>query len=142
MPRFLIVDDDAETVTALTALLRQDGHEVCPVTSGAGALQALSRESFDVVMTDLKMQDVPGEEVVRITRERLPDACLIVVTVKAGSEEELRKMGACVVVEKPMNYASVLTAILECRARRGSSLRGGCYLKSNDELHLTQLRRR
>ena len=65
MPRFLVVDDDPSAVTGMTQLLTGDGHEVAPFTGGADAVDALSREPFDAIVTDLEMPHVDGHAVVR-----------------------------------------------------------------------------
>ena len=134
MARFLVVDDDHPTVVAVTRLLTDDGHDVSPFTAGEEAVEALAREPFDAVMTDLEMPSVDGHAVVRATRRHLPQACLIVATAKATEHEEaLTQAGACIVTDKPLDYEGVTKAIAECHARGGRGLQGGCYMKSKIE---------
>ena len=85
MARILVVDDDPCTVTALTRLLASDGYEVVGFTTGADAVAALSRETFDAIVTDLNMPRVDGRAVVAAAREHFPTACVVVVTAEAGA---------------------------------------------------------
>jgi CheY-like chemotaxis protein len=143
MARFLVVDDDHSTVRGLTRLLSEDGHDIAAFTTGAEAVEALSRDSFDAVLTDLEMPHVDGHEVMRATRERMPTACLVVVTAKAEQNaQELADAGACIVADKPMDYAGITKAVTDCRARGGPGAHGRCHLRSPHAPPLTQLRRR
>jgi CheY-like chemotaxis protein len=127
MVRFLVVDDDHATVRGMTALLTGDGHEVVPHTTGAAAVEALSLHSFDAVVTDLEMPHVDGHAVVRHARERVPHACLVVVSAKAAEKvNSLVEAGACMVADKPIDYERVTKTITDCRAR------GTCDMRSAD----------
>jgi DNA-binding NtrC family response regulator len=141
MARFLVVDTDQITVDAIAKLLRQDGHDVQPFTREKDAVAALSRESFDVVVTDLDMPPTGGETVVRAARECSPSACLVVVTSRAGTHDKWTERGVCIVVERPIEYDHLASALAECHERGGR--REGCYIQSQVERpQLTQLRLR
>jgi DNA-binding NtrC family response regulator len=118
MPRFLVVDDDPAAVNGMSYLLVDDGHTVAPFTCGAEAVEALSQDSFDAVVTDLEMPNVDGLAVVRAAREHQPHACLVVATAR-GPEKwvDLVQAGACIVADKPIEYEAVTTEIAACRAR-------------------------
>jgi DNA-binding NtrC family response regulator len=127
MAKFLVVDDDRSTVIAMTALLRQDGHEVEPHTAGAHAVAALPLGSFDAVITDLDMPHVDGHAVVQAARVHAPLACVIVATARALEHAgRLLERGACMVMDKPLDYEAMNTAIADCRARGGSAAAGEC----------------
>jgi len=144
MARFLVVDNDPITVHGMTRLLTEDGHDVAPFTAGADAVDALSRESFDVVLTDLEMPHVDGHAVVRVTREHSPHACLVVVTAEAEEKgSELADAGACIIVDKPIDFEGVTKVISDCRAHGGPGAHGRCHRRSAGcEPPLTKLRRR
>src|SRR4051812_2174401 len=110
MARFLVVDDDLSTVHAMTRLLRDDGHEVSSFTQGAHAVDALSREPFDAIITDHEMPHVGGEDVVRAARRHTPGACLFVVSASPDADL-LHDAGACTVHAKPLDYEVVVNAI-------------------------------
>jgi DNA-binding response OmpR family regulator len=126
MLRFLLVDDEPDTVQALHLLLVEDGHEVAPFTCGAAAIDALSRERFDAVVTDLDMP-VDGHTVVRAAREHQPHACVVVSTGRDAVEEaDLLDAGACKVTRKPLDYERIMKEIAVCRAGDGPAHPGGC----------------
>jgi CheY-like chemotaxis protein len=136
MPRILVVDDDAASVSGMTQLLTGDGHHVCPRAGGSGAIDAMSSESFDVVVTDLEMPHVDGQAVVRAARERQPHACVVVTTARAHEQlAELLDAGACFVSDKPLDYETLLRAIEECRSRGGPEAEGSCHMRSRAQGH-------
>jgi DNA-binding NtrC family response regulator len=118
MPRFLVVDSDARSVDAMARLLRDDGHEVRAFTQGARALDALTREPFDAVLTDHALPAVDGKEIVCAALVHAPRACVVVVTADAFTDR-LHEAGACIVHEKPVDYDAVISSIDACRARGG-----------------------
>jgi two-component system response regulator QseB len=131
MPRFLVVDDDPSATRAMAALLTDDGHSVAPFTGGADAIDALSRQPFDAVVTDLEMPRVDGEAVLQATRAHQPEACVVVATAKADDRcAELLESGACMVADKPLEYAAVAKEIADCRARGGPGPHGRCQMRS------------
>lgn len=135
MARFLVVDDDHHSVTGMAGLLADDGHEVAPFNTGADAIAALERDSFDAVVTDLEMPHVDGHAVVRATRERHPGACLVVMTTRHDDTEGLVDAGVCIVADKPLDYEHVAKSVSECRARGGPGLHGHCHMRSRGHGH-------
>jgi DNA-binding response OmpR family regulator len=144
MPRFLVVDDDPTTVSGMTDLLIGDGHTVAPFHGGGEAVDALSRESFDAIVTDLEMPHVDGHAVLRAARAHQRDACLVVATARAEEKHgDLVDAGACIVSDKPFAYAEVVREIGACRARGGPGPHGRCHMRSLPHGHqLMPLRRR
>jgi CheY-like chemotaxis protein len=142
--RFLVVDNDPATVSAMSQLFRGDGHEVEPFTAGAEAVKALGRGSFDVVVTDLEMPRVDGQMVVRAAREHVPDACVVVVTGRAAENcDDLVNAGACIVADKPFDYNVISRAVCDCRARGGPGAHGRCHMRSRPKgEQLVTLRRK
>jgi DNA-binding response OmpR family regulator len=107
-------------------------------------VDALSRESFDAVITDLEMPNVDGHAVVRAARQHQPHACLVVATARAREKRaDLIDAGACIVSDKPFEYEDVTKEIAACRARGGPGHHGRCHMRSrpHDDL-LLPLRRK
>jgi DNA-binding NtrC family response regulator len=144
MARFLVVDHDHSMVAGLTKLLAYDGHAVSSFTAGASAVEALSREPFDAVVTELTMPHVDGHVVVRAARHHRPHACVIVVSARARENATtLAEAGACIIADKPMAYDEVTEAIAQCRARGGPGSHGRCHLRSSElGAKVIELRRR
>lgn len=105
MAKVLLVDDDLTMVQMVTELLRQEGHEVFPFSNGAGALEALTTHSPDLVITDLYFDKTraAGLEVVQKARALTPPAVVIVITGFGTIETavEAMKAGAFDYLEKP-----------------------------------------
>jgi CheY-like chemotaxis protein len=144
MPRFLVVDDDPAAVKGMTQLLTDDGHHVTPFTGGGAAVDALSRESFDAVVTDLEMPHVDGHAVVRAVRKHQPHACLVVATARAEEKyADLVDAGACIVADKPFEYGTITKEIADCRSRGGPGPHGRCHMRARPHGHqLVPLRRK
>jgi DNA-binding response OmpR family regulator len=103
--RVLVVDDDAPSLSALSALLRDDGIEAVAFERAAEALEAMRSEHFDAVVTDLRMPVVDGAQVVRTARLTQSGAPVFMLS-NTGAESE--RAGADVVLTKPINYGQLL----------------------------------
>ena len=101
--RLLVVDDDAIFREELAELLSDEGHTVLVAPSVGRALEALSHDGFDLVLTDLKMPRQGGLELLREVRARWPRTLVVVVTGYASVETALdaMKTGAFDYVRKP-----------------------------------------
>jgi DNA-binding response OmpR family regulator len=112
--RVLIVDDEAELVTALEERLNLRGFEASGVTTGAEALALLADVPFDVVLLDLKMPGLGGLEVIRRIKEERPGLQVILLT-GWGSEEDAKKgqaLGAYDYLMKPVKISELVRALL------------------------------
>lgn len=112
--RVLIVDDEAELVTALKERLNLRGFEASGVTAGAEALALLADASFDVVLLDLKMPGLGGLEVIRRIKEEQPGLQVILLT-GWGSEEDAKKgqaLGAYDYLMKPVKISELVRVLL------------------------------
>src|SRR5258707_6350306 len=102
MAAILVVDDEPSARTTLGLLLRKRSHRVTEVEGVAAALKALTDDAFDVIVTDLRMPDGDGLDVLRAARAHCPDADVILLTAYAGweSAKEAIQLGACDYFEK------------------------------------------
>ncbi|WP_333656187.1 sigma-54-dependent transcriptional regulator [Dissulfurispira sp.] len=102
-PKILIVDDEPDICKALEFLLKREGYTVTSVNSGEDAIEKLKTESFDVVITDLKMGRVGGMTVLEKSKEINPEAPVIMMTAFASIESavEAMKRGAIDYIVKP-----------------------------------------
>ena len=107
--RILIVDDKQSIVEILTTTLEQEGYECVPYTNGQEALAAIQRESFDLLLCDVRLPDVDGMEILKATRSRHPDTTIIMITAYGSIENaiECMKLGADDYVTKPFNLEEI-----------------------------------
>ena len=101
--RVLVVDDDPVSVRNLSRLLEKEGFRVVSAAGGRDALAALARRPFDLMVTDLVMEDMNGLELLAKAREKDPDMEVILVTGFASipTAIEAVKEGAFHYLEKP-----------------------------------------
>jgi DNA-binding NtrC family response regulator len=102
--RILVVDDEPIALQNMKHVLEKDNLVVFTTGSGRDAIRLIDEESFDVVVTDLKMEDVDGMQVLKRVKEVSPLTEVIVVTGYASVETavEAMKMGAFYYLSKPI----------------------------------------
>ena len=111
--RVLVVDDHQATCNLLELGLRQERIDVLSTTSAAHALELLSAEQFDVVLTDLNMPNMGGIELcTRVVAER-PDVPVVVVTAFGNLDTAISaiRAGAFDFVTKPFEIEAVVVAV-------------------------------
>jgi DNA-binding NtrC family response regulator len=113
--RLLVVDDERIALDNLRHVFAKAGYEVSATTSGERALALLDEESFDAVLTDLRMEKVDGLAILRACRERGLDAEVIVITGHASAESAVAAMreGAFYYVAKPFRLDEVRKVVAE-----------------------------
>ena len=83
------------------------------MTGGSDALAALSRRTFDLVITDLSMQEMSGLEVARGVKDRHPDLPVVLLSGWAVQQdsEEVRQSGVDLVLSKPCSMDRLFEAV-------------------------------
>src|SRR3970040_2814212 len=84
----LVVDDERKIRDLVRSSLEREGYTVLVADSGQGALEALERANPDLVVLDLMLPDVSGEEVARSVRSH-SDLPIIMLTAKAGEDDRV-----------------------------------------------------
>jgi len=128
MATILLVDDEPSARVTLGLLLKRRGHTVQEADGVAAATKVLADAAFDVVITDLKMPDGEGLEVLQTARARHPDADVILLTAHPGweSAREAMRLGAFDYFEKGQEPDGLFRRIdkaLEEQASRPSPAR-------------------
>ncbi|NQU40027.1 MAG: response regulator [Lentisphaerae bacterium] len=102
--RILLVDDDDVGREMLTALLVHERHRVTAVEDGATALQALEKQSFDLLLTDRAMPSLTGDELAVTVKASHPEIAVVMVTGMgdAMEREHQHPAGVDVVLTKPV----------------------------------------
>lgn len=121
MSRILIVDDEANMRRILSVMLSARGHEVTEADGVASAGVLLSERSFDVVLTDQKMQDGQGLQVIAAAKEADPLLPVIMLTAHATVElaVEAMRQGAFDFVSKPFSRDVVEAVVQRALERVG-----------------------
>jgi len=110
----VLVVDDQKNMRATTAIvLRAAGHAVEEAEDGASALQRLQQETFDVVLTDLRMAAIDGMEVLRGAQRMTPETQVIVMTAYGTIESavEAIRLGAYDFLAKPFKEDELLIRV-------------------------------
>jgi DNA-binding NtrC family response regulator len=102
MAHLLVVDDEPSGRTTLALLLRKRGHRVTEADAVASATKRLAEEVFDVVVTDLRMPDGDGLDVLQAARAQAepPDVILLTAYAEWKSAKEAIRLGALDYFEK------------------------------------------
>ncbi|MFC1461989.1 sigma-54-dependent transcriptional regulator [Verrucomicrobiota bacterium] len=120
MSRILVVDDEAPVRKVLSRLLQTEGHD--PIMAGGGeeALKVLDSEEIDLLISDVKMDDMNGLELTRQARDRRPDLPVVLMTAYAsvGTATEALKLGVFDYLQKPLTL-DVLKLTIDRALDRG-----------------------
>jgi two-component system response regulator PilR (NtrC family) len=105
MSNILIVDDEQSYRQLLSLVFESDGHTVRTAINGREALELLQLEPADVIVSDVKMPDIDGIEMLRAVRESQPDLGVVLMTAFASVEtaREAFKLGADDFIQKPFD---------------------------------------
>ena len=94
MPTLLVVDDEKSICEMLDIALRREGHKVETVNSGEGAKRKLDSALFDVIVTDIRMPQTNGIEVLRYAHQVSPDSAVILITAVEDYEAAVEAVKA------------------------------------------------
>jgi PAS domain S-box-containing protein len=105
LPRVLVVDDEEGIAEELAEYLQVKGYDVATAGSGLEALELHRSRPADVVITDLFMPEMDGNELIRRLRRTDPDLPIMLVTghTTFGDEKESVTEGASAVLKKPVS---------------------------------------
>ncbi|MGE3959380.1 MAG: sigma-54-dependent transcriptional regulator [Vicinamibacterales bacterium] len=105
VPRVLVVDDERSMRELLAIVLKREGYEVVLAENGRSAVAALERGPFDLLISDIKMPDMSGVDVLRAAKKLDADILGIMITAFASTETaiEAMRLGACDYLSKPFD---------------------------------------
>ncbi len=122
--RVLVVDDHQSARESMADVLRHVGHQVCCCGSAVEALRHVAGESYDVIVTDLKMPGMSGLELIRELVARQVDAQTVMVTAHGTitAAVEAMRFGAFDFIEKPFGIDQ-LEQLVDRAIRHGEETR-------------------
>jgi DNA-binding NtrC family response regulator len=112
-PNILLIEDDSSTATSLQKVLCAEGYEVAISTRGDVGLTQAQQQSYDVVVTDLRMPGLDGLELVAQLHAAKPRQPIILMTAHGTTETaiEATKLGACEYLLKPFEADELLDIV-------------------------------
>jgi two-component system NtrC family response regulator len=109
----LVVDDEVVICKSIQRILSPEGYEVKTALSGEEALEKISQESFDIVITDLKMPGMDGMELLAKIKEKDPEIIVIIITGYSTVQTAVQamKMGALDYIPKPFTPEELIVVV-------------------------------
>lgn len=114
MKKILVVDDESVITKSCHRIFTSAGYNVVATQSGTDGLNQAVTQDFDLVITDLKMPDLDGMELVRRVHRERPQTAIVIMTgfASASSAVEAIKLGVSDYIEKPFTIEGI-TAVVE-----------------------------
>ena len=118
--RILVVDDEQPIRDGCTRVLSSRGYDVLTAENGKEALELLSGENISIILLDLKMPVMSGEEVLAFAGEKYPDIPIIIITGHGTVDTavECMKKGAYDFVTKPFQIEEFLATVKRAAEKR------------------------
>ncbi len=120
--RILVVEDDQSMQGFLTELLEDEGYEVQWATHGGIALEALAEQPYDLVLTDIIMPEMDGEELLDRVQAEHSDIPVVIMTGQSSVRQavDLIRRGAADYFKKPFDVEEMLHVLGRCIASRAA----------------------
>ncbi len=118
--RILVVDDENSTRLVMARALQLSGYHVETAENGQKAIDCLSTSSFDVMLLDLNMPVLDGNQVMDVVREQYPHLQVIILTAHASLDSAITavKTGAVDYLLKPQSISQIKQAVQTAMKRR------------------------
>lgn len=118
--RVLIVDDEEAHAHAVAESLTRSGYDCTVAVTGSEGVQKIETEEFDIVITDLVMDDVDGLAVLQKARQELPEAEVVVITGHGTIKTAVTAMqqGATTYLTKPLDINELRTVVAKATERQ------------------------
>jgi DNA-binding NtrC family response regulator len=120
MIKILTVDDEPSILRILHAILSSNIYKVDSALGGEQAIEKLSNESYDIMITDIRMNPMNGMDVLKFANENFPTMSVIMLTAYGNVDTavEALQLGAFDYIHKPFKPDELLSTVkraLECR---------------------------
>lgn len=135
MAKILVVDDDRGMREFLDIMLTREGYEVKTAGDGKEAITLCRKNTFDLVVTDLKMPKVDGIDFLKAIKEISPETMVILITAYASGETAVAAMkeGAYDYLEKDFDVEDLKDTIRDALKKKGLKKEDALFMKSVED---------
>ena len=115
--KVLVIDDEIDIITLISFRLKKEGFQLLTAQDGQSGLQIAQKEKPDLIILDLTLPELPGEEVCKAIREDTDETFsqtpIIMVTAKMGDVDRIigKSIGANCYITKPFDMDHLLVEI-------------------------------
>lgn len=118
MKKILVIDDDRLVLESVSKVLKREGYEACLAQNADEAIDKTRKESFDLVISDIRMPGKNGVEAIREVRKLFDekirkDVPIIFITGYAEMSDQLKAENLGEVILKPFDLSRLIMAIRE-----------------------------
>jgi two-component system response regulator PilR (NtrC family) len=130
----LVIDDEKGMRDFLAIMLRKEGFQVQLAEDGRTAIQLISNNVFDIVISDIRLPDIDGIEILKHCKRVSPETDFILITAYASTETavEAVKMGAADYIYKPFDVEEMKIILNRCISKKRLE-QENVYLKKSIE---------
>jgi CheY-like chemotaxis protein len=134
--RILVLDDDPVVTLSCKRILGAEGYSISTVEKGEEALNKLAKEDFDLFISDVRLPDISGIEVLREARVIKPKTDVVIITGYPTLEDakEATNLGAFEYIEKPFTPDFMLNVAKKIFDTKGWILRQGFIDEFRDSI--------
>jgi DNA-binding response OmpR family regulator len=135
--KILVVDDEVKIIEIVKAYLEHEGYEVSTATNGKEALNVFSQQEFSLIVLDLMLPDMSGEEICEFIRSK-SDVPILMLTAKVDERSIINglNIGSDDYVTKPFSPKQLMARINALLRRSESKFNNENTLTFNDELFI------
>lgn len=136
MNTILVIDDEKSMRDFLAIMLKKEGYQVHLADNGKTALNTINKNVFDLVISDIRLPDIGGIEILKHCKKVSPETDFILITAYASIETAIDalKMGASDYIFKPFDIDQIKIKINQCISKKRLE-RENVYLKRSVEKH-------
>lgn len=126
-PRILVLEDDPRMLEVLSQVLEDQGFEVTRAARAKEAVEHVSRQPFDLIVADIRMEGMSGLDAVELSRRQQPDLGTLIVSGFATPENTARamKLQAGKILKKPFSLKVFLERVREELSQRQQAAAAG-----------------
>jgi two-component system response regulator PilR (NtrC family) len=140
MQSVLVVDDEPNILEVLEVVLRDEGMEVFRASSGHDALCLLQKRTVDVVISDIRMQDLSGVDLLKQGRQLAPETVFIMITAFATTETAIEALqhGAYDYLTKPFRIEEIRKVVRHALEKKTADADEAAVAEPEPELEARQ----